>query len=428
MKNRRILQFITAVVLLQGATFAATPQSTCYQCHMEFEDEDGPAHLFSRDIHNQKGLDCNDCHGGDPTLDDMDDVRASEGFRGVPGYLQVPEFCARCHSDPNYMHDHNPALPVDQLDKYKTSVHGRRLFQDGDEKVANCVSCHTAHEIGDPKMPHSTTFPQNLPAVCASCHSDKEHMAEYNIPTNQYAEYMQSVHAEALLEGDDLSAPACNDCHGNHGAAPPGVSHLSAVCGQCHAIEANYFSESPHFEAFQEYEFPMCETCHNHHNVTGPGDIMIGFDEPAVCGRCHEPDEASSAPAVIDTVRHSIATLSVMYDSARTVIGEAAQKGMMTIDEEFLLKDVNQAVVSARTAVHAFNSDSVTAVTAAGVATAQDVIISAQELIHEYYYRRIGFLIATGIITILAVSLFLKIRRMERKDPGGRSSTLKASR
>ncbi len=39
------------------------------------------------------------------------EVWESEGFVGVPDYLEVPSFCARCHSDPAYMREHNPALP-----------------------------------------------------------------------------------------------------------------------------------------------------------------------------------------------------------------------------------------------------------------------------------------------------------------------------
>ena len=33
----------------------------------------------------------------------------------------------------------------------------------------------------------------------------------------------KSVHGKALLEKGDLSAPTCNNCHGNHGAAPPQI-------------------------------------------------------------------------------------------------------------------------------------------------------------------------------------------------------------
>ncbi len=355
----------------------------------------------------------------------MDDVRKAKDFRGVPNHFEIPEFCARCHSNPQYMHDRDPRLPVDQLDKYKTSVHGQRLYKDKDKKVATCVSCHTAHSIGDPKMPHSTTYPQNLPGVCSGCHSNKEYMAEYNIPTDQYAKYVKSVHGIALLKNNDLSAPACNDCHGNHGAAPPGIAHLSMVCGQCHAIEAGLFTESPHYTAFEENDFPMCETCHNHHDIVKPTDALVSLEDPGICGECHDPEEDTSAPAAVDTIQQSLKRLVLYTDSATAVLNEAHTKGMMTTDDEFLLKDAHQALISARTSIHAFNPDSVTTVAAKGDSTALKVLANAEALIGEYYFRRIGFLIATFIITILAIALYLKIRRMEKANPGGRSSTLK---
>ena len=62
----------------RGAAFAhAAETSQCIVCHQDWEDEDGPSFKFARDIHFQKGLDCSDCHGGDPSLDDMDEVRSS---------------------------------------------------------------------------------------------------------------------------------------------------------------------------------------------------------------------------------------------------------------------------------------------------------------------------------------------------------------
>ena len=59
-------------------------------------------------------------------------------------------------------------------------------------------------------------------------------MAPYGIPTNQFEEYRSSVHWEALAKRGDLSAPSCASCHGNHGAKPPQVESVSAVCGTCH--------------------------------------------------------------------------------------------------------------------------------------------------------------------------------------------------
>ena len=239
-----LLTLLLFTMMIASSVLSA--DNNCITCHQDFEDEqEGPSYIITRDIHYQKGLGCVDCHGGDSSLEDMDEVRESRGYRGVPTHLEVPAFCARCHSDAKYMHEHNPSLPTDQLDKYKTSVHGQRLFKNKDPKVANCVSCHTVHEIGDAKLPHSSTHPLKLPYPCGKCQSDAEYMGEETVSTLQLEDFEKSVHGIALLEKGDLGAPACNDCHGNHGAAPPGVTSLSAVCGNCHAIEAELFNSSP---------------------------------------------------------------------------------------------------------------------------------------------------------------------------------------
>jgi cytochrome c553 len=49
------------------------------------------------------------------------------------------------HSNPIMMRPYN--LRTDQLALYKTSQHGRLLYQKGDRNTATCVSCHGTHDI-----------------------------------------------------------------------------------------------------------------------------------------------------------------------------------------------------------------------------------------------------------------------------------------
>ncbi|MBI5266847.1 MAG: cytochrome c3 family protein, partial [candidate division Zixibacteria bacterium] len=373
-----------------------------------------PAHDFTLDVHSQKGLGCQDCHGGDPTLDDMDKVRDSKGWQGVPKRSDIPSFCARCHSSAAYMHEHNPKLPIDQLEKYETSVHGQRLYSKGDQKVATCVSCHTAHRIGDAAMPHSTTNPANIPATCGSCHSDSAYMAEYGIPTDQEKLYRTSVHGNAVYVKKDLSAPVCNDCHGNHGAAPPGTKSLSAVCGTCHAIEAGLYSASPHKKAFEEQGLPMCETCHSNHGIERPSHAQIGLKEGQLCGNCHSADDGTKAPAQIDSISAAFTSLTAVADSARQVVNEAGERGMMITDEEFAVKEIDQTLIHMRSLVHNFTVDSLLPQAKEGIEKSRKVRTDAAGLIDEYYFRRWGLGIASGLITLLAVALWLKIRALDK--------------
>ena len=99
----------------------------------------------------------------------------------------------------------------------------------GDTRVATCISCHGAHGVRLVNDAKSPAFPTNVAATCGACHASPDHMRGYTLsdgkplPTSQRADYERSVHYAALVKQNDLGAPACNDCHGNHGAAPPGV-------------------------------------------------------------------------------------------------------------------------------------------------------------------------------------------------------------
>ena len=140
--------------------------------------------------------------------------------------LNVVKTCTQCHANITLIKSYNPSLPVDQLEKYRTSVHGMRNAK-GDPKTAECASCHGSHDIRSAKDVKSKVYVSNIPETCAACHSNAEYMKAYKIPTDQYEKYAKSIHGLALLQKHDAGAPACNSCHGNHGAVPPGVESVS---------------------------------------------------------------------------------------------------------------------------------------------------------------------------------------------------------
>jgi len=407
------LTFIPAFLLVVSPLPALADK--CFDCHSGWEEGDKtPSKLFSHDVHLKNGLGCSDCHGGDPTLDDMDEVRKSRGFKGVPNPAKIPDFCAACHSNPAYMVKHNPALPTDQLEKYKTSIHGKRLYEKGDIKVANCVSCHSVHNIESPEIPTSTVYAQNIPQTCARCHADSAYMKEYGIPTDQYEKFAKSVHGMALLVKKDNGAPACNDCHGNHGATPPGVTSLSAVCGTCHNLIADNFAKSPHKAAFDAMGYPECEACHSNHYIEEPKLYWVGTTDSSLCIKCHAPDDGTRGLATADEISKSLAKLFRSYGQSVAEIADADEKGMMVTDEKFALNEVKQAIIQTRTEVHTFDAARVGVIAESGIATAEKVYKVGQSKIDDYYFRRKGLGIATLLITILAIAIYLKIKSIDK--------------
>jgi hypothetical protein len=239
----------------------APTANSCLACHAAQSDArlTAPAALFTQsDVHRESGFGCVDCHGGNPSAPEKASAHDSgRGYKGKPAGQPAIATCARCHSDAEFMRRFAPRQRVDQAIEFATSVHGK-LLATGDTNVATCVSCHGAHGIRRVSDPKSPVFPTKVAATCARCHANAAHMKGYTqpngsaLPTNQPAEYQKSVHYRALTTGNDLSAPTCNDCHGNHGAAPPGVGTVTNVCGTCHAVFAQKFETSVHKQIFDK--------------------------------------------------------------------------------------------------------------------------------------------------------------------------------
>jgi predicted CXXCH cytochrome family protein len=329
--------------------------------------------------------------------------------------LNVVATCTSCHNNAQYIRRYNPGLAVDQLGKYRTSVHGVRNAA-GDGRVAECASCHGSHGILQSKDVRSSVYPTNLPGTCATCHSDPAHMRGYGIPTDQFAKYSRSVHGIALLGRKDLAAPACNGCHGNHGATPPGVESISKVCGTCHALNADLFSSSPHKGAFDAAGLPECETCHGNHEILPATSALLGVGPDAVCVRCHSAGDAGFG--IAGTMRVLVDSLESGEKRARALVEEAEQKGMEIAEAKFRLRDTRQAGLEARTMVHSFDGARFAAVIGKGLATNSAVTEEAAKTVQEFYFRRIGLGVATLIITLLAVSLYVYVRRIERRQAG----------
>jgi predicted CXXCH cytochrome family protein len=333
--------------------------------------------------------------------------------------LNVVKTCGTCHSNAAFMRDYNPAMPVDQIDKYRTSVHGMRNAK-GDAKAAACASCHGSHGIRAAKDVKSAVYATNIPATCSHCHSDPAYMKEYGIPTDQFDKYSRSVHGAALLVKHDVSAPACNDCHGNHGATPPGVASVSKVCGTCHALNADLFSASPHKKAFDDQKLPECETCHGNHEIVAATDKLLGVAQDAVCSRCHHED--SKGFAVAGSMRRMIDSLDASQKHAASLVDEAEQRGMEISEAKFKLRDAHQARLQSRTMVHSVDEQRFRGVVEKGLVAAAIVAGDGQQAIDEYYFRRWGLGVATLIITVVGISLYLTIKRIERRQERSQQS------
>jgi predicted CXXCH cytochrome family protein len=409
------MRVLAALFLVVVRASGATAVDSCVACHTELGDTlAAPVEGMKLDVHGKAGLSCADCHGGDPADPDTTAMDEAKGFVRQPAPEAIPGLCGRCHSDENFMRRYDPQMSTDQLAEFRTSVHGRRLAA-GDTRVANCVSCHGVHGMLPASDARSPVHPTNVPTTCARCHSDAAHMATYGIPTDQLLKYQRSVHGQLVLVQRDVAAPACNDCHGNHGAFPPGADSVAMVCGQCHPINKELFLASPHKTAFQRLGLPECVACHGNHEIVRATDEMLGTEPTAVCVGCHTPDSKGYTAA--GRMRQSVDELREAIAAAEAAVGSATIAGMEVGEEEVALQSAREALIQTRNQVHAFDVAALEKAMRQGTATAQGVEQSARTALVEFGNRRWLATIPLGMIVIVALLLYAKIRALDREEP-----------
>jgi hypothetical protein len=206
----------------------------CVQCHTNLGNYPHPAFSATdlRDVTLQLTRVCDRCHSGEYNLT-MDSVHAAAQAAGIreaavctdchgshtvtqwtdqvthnllpSARLNIPTTCAKCHN----------AI----YQKYRTSVHGAALTEEGNTDVPTCIDCHGVHNIGNPT---TNAFRLKSPELCASCHTNPALMDKYGISTDVLNTYVADFHGTTvtLFEKQSPDAPTnkpvCYDCHGIH--------------------------------------------------------------------------------------------------------------------------------------------------------------------------------------------------------------------
>jgi hypothetical protein len=393
------------------STGRASKPNSCLDCHRGLEGRlQTPTERFQQDIHAVRGLGCVGCHGGNAADPEMSAMDPDHGFRAAPTRSEIAELCASCHASADYMKRFNPKPYIFSMAEFRTSVHCKKIAE-GDAKVATCTNCHGVHGILPHSDPASPVFHKNVPSTCASCHN-AEYLKGRTVPTNQHELYVKSVHGRALLEKGDASAPACNDCHGNHGAVPPETRDISVVCGNCHGREGELFAASPVKEVLELEGKRGCVTCHGNHDVQVPTDAWVSTGPEGVCGQCHAP--GSPGEVAVGVIVPGFHLLRARISTADSTLAVAERLGMETTDGRQLLKQANDQLVDVRAALHSFDRQMIEGILLEGTTLADRALGQGAAALRDWQARRIGMALSLVVIAITILLLMMKIRRIER--------------
>lgn len=266
----------------------ATLVKDCGKCHTEQLEH------FSRSSHGaalasnvKNSPTCLDCH-------QKLYPSASRSADTAQKKLQQERMCISCHGQKESTQD----VASEFVHAYEQSVHATAL-KNGNGKAANCVDCHSSHDMQKGVNAASRVNKANIPNTCAQCHPAV------------VATYKTSIHGTAFAKGNTAS-PVCTDCHGEHKVlstkdpnSPVSKLHVSEqVCAPCHGSvkmsekfglptgRMKTFNDSFHGLAVKsgKKEAANCASCHGFHDILPSADPKSRVNKANLaetCGKCH---------------------------------------------------------------------------------------------------------------------------------------------
>ncbi len=255
----------------------------CGNCHGE-EQKQHARSLHGKAIARGDTLapHCVDCHGNH-------DILPVKDPRSAVAPLRVPFVCGRCHREGTPVQTNRQIDQHNILENYTESIHGEALLKKGLVVAANCVSCHTPHNILPHTDPNSSIARRNIAATCTKCHGEIEEV------------HRKTIRGE-LWEKEAHVLPACVDCHQPHKVRNVFYSEgmADADCMRCHAnehlkaadgrsmfVSAAEIARSRHAHPRTQAVPVSCSQCHSEVNVSHVRPCET-ISHPVDCSKCHE--------------------------------------------------------------------------------------------------------------------------------------------
>jgi predicted CXXCH cytochrome family protein len=216
----------------------------------------------------------------------------------------------------------------------------------------------------------------------------------------------------ALLDEQDLRAPTCSTCHGKHGAAPPGYQQVANVCGQCHSATQNYYMQGAHRTGMTGEAAPRCVTCHGRYGVPpATRELFVGTGDRN-CGSCHPPGSEIGQQA--EAMYNALKEADDAFEQAESTINLAIDSRLLMAEQEEMLQQAHTPLIESRALQHTVNLADVEAKAAESLELSQQVQASAEAALAELDTRRLGMIVALGVILVTIVALILIKRELDR--------------
>ncbi|MGD8353954.1 MAG: cytochrome c3 family protein [Pseudomonadota bacterium] len=395
----RILCCAMVIAALSVSAAAAEDTSTCITCHRALDRNSSElVDQFEHDLHKYAGISCHDCHGGDPgSLESA--MSASAGFVGAPEGRDSVRLCGGCHSDSGQIPD--PTLVTDQMSQYLAGPHGKKAV---DERPT-CVTCHGSHGISRVAAPSSPVFKPRIADLCLACHGKGTDSG----PAGPWR-YSSDIHGRAIEQAANPQAPTCINCHGAHKADVPSPSDVSAICGNCHTMEYEYFQNGPHGASLQAAGEPSCTHCHGYHGVEAIGIQEIVGLVTDNCGQCHQV--GGKAWYLGRGIDESLGGALSLHASLQNMSEDLRLSGIETGEMDRLNQEAYGWLLQVESAIHSVTNDWEELT---GMAKVK--MMASWDLARDYNLQKGLRKIILLVVALLAASIFallaFKLKLME---------------
>jgi hypothetical protein len=143
---------------------------------------------------------------------------------------------------------------------------------------------------------------------------------------------------------------------------------------------------------------------------------MLATGTGQLCGDCHR-QYARDHPECIETANYFHDTIVRMDDASKKFHAASEKLAAKGLDIEPIsnqLTELGDALKKSRTYVHSFSKNTFEQVSAPGEQAAQETENLIRKAREEYKYRQIGLVVSIGLIGLLMLMIYLKLRQMEK--------------
>jgi hypothetical protein len=289
--------------------------------------------------------------------------------------LNIPDTCSTCHADTALMKVFD--LPVEVVDEYYQSVHGRLLFEQHDTGSPTCATCHGNHSAMPPGF-------ATVGAVCGQCH------------LHASKSFATSIHAS------QPEHKGCVQCHGGgEGRHFHLIERITRPSGLLIQRYMHLLEREPQPTAEE-----VTESIH-------PGPKQIINRALPTCLECHEElDEDESLPKLFELL-DAIAAAEQKYVETGRRLAEVGQGVLLVDRQRFLFEDAKTHLIELAPLQHTLDNEKVEAKVTELNTVCDQVNAELDELERGLRWRHVA-LVPIWIFSILfAIVLYAKYKQLK---------------